>query len=393
MRELSVSTQQFSWIVSSYGFSAAVVTLVGSRFFDLFDRKRLLLFGYAGFIVATAACGLANSYETLLLARILPGAFGGLSAVGIMVAIGDLFAPQVRGTATGAVLSAFAVASIAGLPIGLQLALWYGRGAPFLVLAAVSCLVWMGVAIWLPPMRKHLEADSNGQKNPTHPGFAKLIREPNHWRAFLWTGSLVFGTFTVIPFLGPYMTANVGRAEADLPIIYMSAGLATFISMNLIGRLSDRFGKRLLFRLMAVSSLIVMLITTNLPAVSLPIACMVAALFMVTASGRMVPAQAMMIGSARPEVRGAFLSVNTSVQHFCTGVAPMISGIIMNQNTAGQLVGYNIVGYVAASFALLSLWLSKYVRQVPEKPAQLKSESQVEPKPELGPVQAVANAS
>lgn len=384
MTELGIQPWQFANIVSAYGLAAFAASLAAGAVMDRFDRKHVLLAMYAGFAVSTLFCGLASSYEILLVSRALAGTFGGLAASAIMAVIGDTIPTEKRGSATGAVMSAFAVASIAGLPAGLALANWLGRGAPFIALAGVSVVVWGTAWVRLPRMRGHV---STVARSPLA-DFVAVFREPNHRRAFAFTFAVVLGTFTVIPFIGPYMTTNAGRSEADLPIIYAVAGGCTLVSMNLMGRLSDRVSRRWLFRIVAGATLIVTLLITNLPRVSLPIAVLAATLFMVCASGRMVPAQALLIGCAVPRLRGGFLSVNTAMQHLATGVAPMIGGAMMGRDESGQLTGYPVVGLVAAAFAVLSIVLIGRLRPgdatgVPVVPKEAGEETsrEQEPKP------------
>ena len=62
MPALHISPQQFGLAVSSYAFSAGASGLLAAGFADRFDRKRLLLFFYAGFILGTLLCALATTY-------------------------------------------------------------------------------------------------------------------------------------------------------------------------------------------------------------------------------------------------------------------------------------------------------------------------------------------
>src|SRR6187455_1690810 len=91
MEKLSITTSQFGWVVSAYAFSAGASGLLTAGFADRFDRKRLLLFFYAGFLLGTLLCGLAPSYEFLLGARIVTGVFGGVIGSVIMAIVADLF--------------------------------------------------------------------------------------------------------------------------------------------------------------------------------------------------------------------------------------------------------------------------------------------------------------
>src|SRR5690242_2096192 len=71
MPELHISTRQFGLAVSVYAFSAGASGILSAGFADRFDRKRLLLFFYGGFILGTLLCGLAPNYHWLLLARVV----------------------------------------------------------------------------------------------------------------------------------------------------------------------------------------------------------------------------------------------------------------------------------------------------------------------------------
>src|SRR6186713_3379698 len=68
---LSISPAQFGTVVSAYAFSAGISGLLVAGYADRFDRKKLLLVFYAGFILGTLWCGLAQSFPSLLAARIV----------------------------------------------------------------------------------------------------------------------------------------------------------------------------------------------------------------------------------------------------------------------------------------------------------------------------------
>lgn len=357
MTEFGITPNQFGHIVSAYGYAAAIASILASFVIDRFDRKAVLAVMYTGFTASTLYCGIANTYETMLFSRALAGIFGGLCAATIMAVIGDAFPPQLRGRATGAVMSAFAVASIAGLPIGLMIAGEYGRGAPFVTLACVSLLVLIGMLVWLPSFRGHI---GTARRSPMS-DFADVIAEPRHWWAFAFTMALVLGTFTVASFIGPYLIAVNGWSENHLAVIYLVAGLCTLIGMNVIGKIADRVGKRPVFLVLASACIGMSILITNLPAVPLAVAAIATAFFMLTAAGRMVPAQAMLIGVAAPSHRGAFMSLNTAVQQLATGLAPMIAGAILGDAADGIRNHFWLVGLVATASAIVSLVLSGFI--------------------------------
>ena len=362
MDEFQVGPDQFSYIIAVYGLCAGVGCLLASLVCDRFDRKHVLIGSYAGFLVATLLCGLASSYEQMLVARGLAGACGGLAAAAMMAVIGDRFRPDQRGTATGAVMSAFAVASVAGLPVGLLLAGRFNRGTPFEVLAGLGLGVLAAIVLVLPSFRGHLAA----ARRDVWTEFGIVATEPRHLVAFAFTISLVLGTFTVAAFLGPYFLASNPdwTEDHELAIVYLVAGLLTLVSMNVVGRLSDKLPRPAVFATMAGVSLAMCLVVTRVPVHTLPLAVGLLSAFMVFAVGRMVPAQAMLIGVPLARNRGAFMNLNTAVSNFAMGCAPVVGGVLLTKNAAGGLDGYETVGVVAAVAAGLSLVLSRFIRPV-----------------------------
>jgi predicted MFS family arabinose efflux permease len=366
MTELSLTAPQFAQIVSAYAWAAGIASLLASFVMDRFDRKAVLLTMYAGFALSTLFCGLSGTYAWLLVSRTLAGAFGGTAAVALMAVIGDVFPPEKRGRATGAVVSSFAVASILGLPAGLMLAEWYGRGAPFLALAGLSALVWALVWVKLPPIRGHLTAERPNRWAE----FAEVVRHRDHLGAFAFSFFLVLGTFTVASFIGPYLTTTNGWTEQQLSQIYFVAGICTLFGMTAVGRLADRVPRLGLFRVLGFGALVLAVVVAHLPPGPLWVAMLATTAFMVFASGRIVPVQAMLLGVPRPQNRGAFMSVNTSVQHAGTGLAPLIAGALVTVAPDGRITGYPLVGWFAAATAAISLLLAGLLKQSRAEVAQ-----------------------
>jgi predicted MFS family arabinose efflux permease len=385
-RELGISPQQFGFLVSAYAFSAGVSGLLAALVIDRFDRKRSLLVLYAGFTLGTLLCALAPGYLSLLLARTVAGAFGGLVAATTLAIIGDLFADSRRGRAMGVVMSAFSVALIVGVPAGLYLANRWGWRSTFGVLGVVSALVLVFVGRVLPPLRGHLahvrvEADS----------LWAALSAPTHVRAYVLMIALVFSTLMIIPYLPDYLVANAGRSEAELPWVYLAGGLSTLLILPMVGRISDRFTKLSVFRVIAVSAIVPALAVTHLSSVSLSVALLWSTLFMVITASRMVPAMALITASALPRYRGSFMTINSSVQQLAAALAALVGGFLLGKGAGGSLTGFHNVGYLASVAMVLSAILAGRLRPAGLEAVQAVAVPAQPPFPSLAAVEELSS--
>jgi MFS transporter, DHA1 family, inner membrane transport protein len=380
-KSLHVNTRQFGLLVSAYGFAACAAALLMSRWVDRFDRKRSLLLLFGGFIAGTFLCAVAPDYWVLLAGRLIAGGFGGVIGAAVLTIVGDAFPPARRATATGAVMSAFSVASIAGVPGGLLLAEGsvLGWRAPFAALTALSVLLFALAVFAIPPIRGHL-----GGGNRPMP-FLTVLSRPAHLRAYALMFALVCSTFAMMPYLPKFLIDNVGFRLGHLQLMYLLGGAAALVGMNVVGRLADRYPRLLVFRVLASAALIPLLLLSLLPHGTPPAAVLlVTTLVFVLTSGRMVPAMAMITSAAEPANRGGFLSVNAAVQLFGTGVAPILASLLMPDAMPDEpLVGYPVVASVCVAVGLLAVYLGGLIRPASprEEPARV-----AEPVESLGPL-------
>jgi MFS transporter, DHA1 family, inner membrane transport protein len=369
MRKLAINPAQFGWIVSSYTVAAGLAGLLASSVMDRFGRKSAFLSLYSGFLVGTLFCGLSSGYSMLLGARVLTGAFGGILGGMALAIIGDVFPEERRGRATGVLMSAFAVASVVGVPAGLYMGTRWGWHVPFLILAGLGLpVLFIGFRV-LPPLRDHLH-----QAPHSHPArqIIETFSHSNHLRAFALTVTVMLGSFSVIPYVSMYLVANAGVTETQLPLVFVTGGILTLVGAPLIGRLADRYGKLPVYRVVTAIAMCLILAVTNLPRVPLALAVGAVGSFMLSNAGRMVAALAMVTGSVERRLRGGFMSANSAVQHLASGVGASIGGLILTKSDDGTLHRFNVVGLFALVATALSLWVAGRVRLAQEpEPASI----------------------
>lgn len=371
MEELDIQPAQFGWVVSAYAFSAGASGLLAAGFADKFDRKKLLLFFYTGFMAGTVLCAVATGYYFLLVARIITGLFGGVvSSIGYAI-VTDLFALNVRGRVMGFIQMAFAVSQVLGIPIGLYLANHYGWHSTFWMIAVFGILLGLVIAVYMKPVRQHLVVRTH-QQPFMH--LIKTVSNKKYLQAFLATTLLATGGFMLMPFSSAFNIHNLGISLDDLPLLYGITGVSAMVLSPLIGRASDQLGKYRVFFAGSVLSSIMAAIYVNMGVTPFATVALVSVLLFAGVGSRMISATAILTAVPQLQDRGAFMSVNASVQQVSGGIAAAIAGMIVIEKPGGQLAHYNTLGYIVIVSMIICMWLLYFVNRnisaKPEPPAR-----------------------
>lgn len=371
MTSMKLTPQQFGSVVSAYAISACASGFLTAGFADKYDRKKLLLFFYTGFIIGTLFCALANSYATLLAARIFTGVFGGVIGSISMAIVTDLFALEQRGKVMGLIQMAFAGSQILGIPLGLWMATHWGWHSTFFAIVILAVLIGIAAVLRLKPVTEHLKIQNN--KSPLlH--LWHTVRKKDYRTGFVAIMLLSMGGFMIAPFSSDFYVNNVKIRMEDVPLIFMCSGIASVFIMPLIGKLSDRFDKLGMFVFGTVIACIMVVISTNLGPTPLWKVVVINVLMFVGIMSRMVPSQA--LNSAIPDAadRGSYMSINSSLQQLAGGLGAISAGfIVVKADATSPLQHFDTLGYVMVGIMLLCIFLmwrvDRMVKAKTAKPA------------------------
>ncbi|RYZ51579.1 MAG: MFS transporter [Sphingobacteriales bacterium] len=366
MPHFGISSQEFSFLVAAYTFSAGISGFLAAFFVDRFDRKRVLLFGYMGFLIGTLCCALAPGYVFLLVSRIVAGLFGGLIGAQVLSIVADLIPYERRGAAMGWVMAAFSVASVFGVPFALYIANHFNWHGPFFFVAGLGIILVPFIMRYLPKMDKHMKLQAANRITPMEL-ISGVFKDKNQLLALSLSATLMMGHFMIIPFLNPFMEFNMGFSKTQTPMIYMVGGGLTLITSPFIGKLADTVGKHRMFVILVLLAVVPIALITNLPDIPFYLVLCITGFWFIVSSGRSIPAQAMISNVVPPERRGSFMSFNSSVQQLFVGLASILAGLIVVNTADNKVVNYEITGYFSIGIILMSIIIASMLNSRAEK--------------------------
>ncbi|WP_418140373.1 MFS transporter [Aeromonas veronii] len=335
-RALNISPTYIGYLGGGYALAAALSSLLCARYLDLFDRKHVALITLLGITLSTWACALAWDMESLFFTRLLAGMFAGPATSIALAIVVDATPVQQRGRAMAIVMGAFSLSAIAGVPLGLELAMLKGWGAPFYVVGGLGVSVCIAAYIRLPAMTAHLGLSQKAFSS------IEMLKRPVVLNAFMAIGLAIFSTFLMVPNIAAYFQFNLDVPRGDMSYYYVMGGIFTLISMQLGGLFIDRFGAMRVTILMGALTIAVVwdgfLHEPWLPTI------VIFTLFMVVTSTRTITAAAVNSQVAAPWERAGFMSLQNVFQHIFSGSAAIVSSMILT-NVDGHLGNITLPDY------------------------------------------------
>jgi predicted MFS family arabinose efflux permease len=339
---LKIPVSQLGYVGGSYTAAASLSGFACAFFLDRFDRRKALSVCMLGLVLGTLSGAFAQGLGTLMLARIAAGAFGGPATSLSYSIIADVIPAERRGRALGAVMGAFSIASILGVPAGLELAERGGWKLPFIAVAAIGAILGTYTHAVLPPMFGHL---ANVKQRKFGLDLLDLVRT-DVALSLAMTSFVMAAGFVIIPNISPYVQYNLGFPRGRLASLYLVGGVVSFIAMRRVGGLVDRFGSARVgtFGTLFVSAVIYFGFARSPPAFPVIV---IFVLFMLGMAFRNVAYNTLTSKVPRPEERARFSSIQSSVQHLASAIGAFASAQFLTELPDHSLRGVSDTAYAS----------------------------------------------
>jgi predicted MFS family arabinose efflux permease len=377
-RGLGIPTSSLGLVSGSYAAAAAMAGFLGASFLDRFDRRKALAIAMIGLVVGTAAGAVAQGLGTMILARVVAGAFAGPATSLALAIVADVVPPARRGRAMSTVMGAFSIASIAGVPLGLQLSVWFGWRVPFLGVAGLGVVILFLALGRMPPLTSHI--DSGRQARP-------LERMGALWgdstvRLALLTNSLVFITaFLVIPNIASHLLQNLGYPRPRLSPAYTVGGVVSLFVLIAAGRAVDKRGPVVVSTIGTLVLAVALVLGFIAPdrLFHLPVFALFA-IFMAAMSMRNISVGSLSTRVPRHHERAGYMSLQSMSQHMSSAIGAFVSSQMLHNTPDGKLAGIDRISTLSLVLALtLPPLLSVVVRQVRAREAIAAARTSAQP--------------
>jgi predicted MFS family arabinose efflux permease len=353
MPALDLSTSQFGYVVSAYSISAGTSALIFSTFADRFERKKLLMFIYTGFLIGILFSALAQGFWMLIAARVFTGIFGGVVAAICYAMVSEIFSLQQRGRAMGSLHVAFALCQVLGLPAAIYIASRYQWQVAYFITLSAGLLFYVLSLFIIKPITGHLAQQDNVSSK-----LKGIVTTPSYWYVFANNVTIVIADVLFMTFASVFYVKNQLISDDELAIVFGASGIATILLSPLIGKLADKTSH---FKVFAIGTGIAatMIITiSQLHEAGIIRVVVCNTLLFTGMAGRMICSGALGLEIPKPTDRGSFMTFDSALQLICAGLAATAAGWIVFQDEDGKMLNYPVLSIIVVVLFGITLFFT-----------------------------------
>lgn len=219
------------------------------------------------------------------------------------------------------------------------------------MIVGLSIIVLITIIIYMKPVVEHLkvQSDKNAFVHMYH-----TLTKPFYLQAFLSTVLLATGGYMLMPFGSAFSVNNLKIEMDSLPMLYLFAGISALIAGPIIGKFAESVGKFRMFMFGSILFIATIIIYANLGASSLPLVIFLNCTMMISITARIITSSTIMTSVPLMPDRGAFMSINSSVQLLAGGIAAKVAGMIVSEKADHSLVAYDTLCYVVCGTVIIT---------------------------------------
>jgi predicted MFS family arabinose efflux permease len=292
---------------------------------------------------------------------VFAGIFGGpTTSIGLAI-IGDLVPHERRGAALGKVMIGFSLASIFGVPIGLEVARVAGWSAPFIMVGLMALITAVLARFALPELNAHV---TSKQGFISHLPIKTMLKQKTVWNSYSLLFCVMMSGFLIFPNIAGYVQFNLKFPREEMGQLYFVGGIASLLVMTFCGRLVDLWGSLPWFILGSIGFFGALWFGMyQQPPLINPYGLFVA--FMVFGTFRNISMQTLSSKVPRREERAGFMSLQSAVQHAAMAAGGILSSRLLETAPDGKLLGVEkIAGFSSVLVVVAVLLIVSLARQV-----------------------------
>lgn len=351
--DLGVGIDGAGLSVSMYGLAVAVMAPAAGVLSDRISRRGTLLLGLAVFTAGGVTCAAAPTLAVLVAGRAVCGIGTGMFLPAAYAWVGDEVPYEDRARVMGRVVFGWALALVAGVPLGGLIGEVAGWREALVAMAVLAAVAAVAAAKLLPGRSGSRDAATPRRSGA---GIRTALRVPGVPRLLAVNLLDMFAFYGVYTYLGSFLREelDVGSGGAGAMILLYGLGVAA-IALN--GRMLDRIGKSRALVATLFANTAIMLALPWLGGQPVALGAVVALLGV--AQGGFLTAMATVTTQASVESRGTVVALMSSTTYIGVTLGAAVMGPIFDGP------GFGLVGAISAVFALVGAMVFILRRPVP----------------------------
>ncbi|MGX6739776.1 MFS transporter [Streptomyces xantholiticus] len=343
-KDLDTDVPTTAELITAYALTYAILSPVVATVAAQVSRKVLLIGGLLVFIAGNIGTGLAPNFEVAMTFRVVAALGGAMFTPTSAGAVVALAGPEKRATALSILFGGLSAATALGSPIGTAISGVTDWRGTMMFVAAVGAVAMVAVLIGLPAVPRPPAVTFKQRVSP--------LADARITLTLLLLLVAYTGLFTLYTYISQVFAPATDGKGTTLAWLLFAWGVAAVVGNMFAGRLTDKFGNRVVINTAGVIAVIVFATAfwTSRHQVAAFIAVMI---WGACGWAMLVPIQHRLVG-ANPAASQLSISLSSSANYIGVSLAPVVGGFLLD-----DVVSLNHLGFPAAGIIVLGLLIGE----------------------------------